>query len=91
MRTVQNLIIDNMLLSDCRQMLRHELNKFITHLENKHEDVETNTEKFENVFDVKVVKAYRKVITRLVDGGKMELLHMRGSHSTPNQSGTNLE
>ena len=29
---------------------------FIKHLENKDEDVDTNSEKFENVFDVKVVK-----------------------------------
>ena len=42
---------------------------FIKHLINKHEEIDINTEKFENVYDVKVVKAYRKVMTRLVDEG----------------------
>ena len=40
---------------------------FIKHLENKHENIDTVTEKFENLYDVKVMKAYRKLITRLVD------------------------
>ena len=42
---------------------------FIKHLENKHKDVDSTKEKFENVYDVKVVKSFRKVITRLVDEG----------------------
>ena len=39
-------------------------------MENKHENVDTVTEIFENLHDVKVVKTYRKGITRLVDEGK---------------------
>ena len=42
---------------------------FIKHLINKHVDVDINNVKFEDVYSVKVVRAYSKVLTRCVDEG----------------------
>lgn len=42
---------------------------FIKHLMNKHKEVDINTVNFEDVYDVKVIRAYRKVFTRGVDEG----------------------
>ena len=62
---------------------------FIKHLVNKHEDVDINHVKFEDVFSVKVVRAYSKVLTRCVDEGtfiaehKGELLNSKSEWHQP--------
>ena len=43
--------------------------QFIKHIVNKRKEVDFNTEKFDNVYDVRIVKAYRKMVIRLVDEG----------------------
>ena len=62
---------------------------FIKHLINKHEEVDINNVNFEDMYSVKVVRAYSKVLTRCVDEGtfiaehKGELLNSKSEWRQP--------
>ena len=62
---------------------------FIKHLLNNHQEVNVNTVKFEDVYDIKVLRAYKKPLTRGVDEGtnigahEGELLNSKSERRQP--------
>ena len=63
---------------------------FYIHLKNKHSDVEIEGKPLDAFFEVNILKAYKKVLTRLVDEG-INLISHNGPILTQKQNGINLK